>query len=86
MQLALNQMRDLTSSTKLKQRMAGERFRISSAMVSDVIGFFEDAYLLYMVDIFSMNAAVRSTNPKKFYCSDHALAMAVAEKLTPDLG
>lgn len=86
MQLALNQMGDLTSFTKLKQRMAGERFRISIAMVRDVMGHFEDAYLLYMVDIFSMNTAVRSTNPKKFYCADHALAMAVAEKLTPDFG
>ncbi|OHD81881.1 MAG: hypothetical protein A3J97_02165 [Spirochaetes bacterium RIFOXYC1_FULL_54_7] len=86
MQLLLNQMGDLTSFTKLKQRMASEQYRISIEMVRLATGYFEDAYLLYVIEIFSMNAAVRSTNPKKIYCADHALAMSVAEKLTPDHG
>lgn len=86
MQMALHQMGGLTSFSKLKQRMAGEGYRISTTMVSTAIAYFEDAYLIHTVEIFSMNMAVRSTNPKKFYCSDHALAMAVAEKIGPDLG
>ena len=86
MQLSLNQMGCMTSFTKLKQRMAGEQYRISQVMVRDVMGYFVDAYLVYMVEICSLNAAVRATNPKKLYCADHALAMAVAEKMTPDWG
>lgn len=86
MQLALHQMGCLTSFSKLRQRMAGEGYRISPTMISSAIGYFEDAYLIHTVEIFSMNMAVRSTNPKKFYCTDHALAMAVAEKIGPDLG
>jgi len=84
MQMALHQMGGLTSFSKLKQRMTGEGYRISSTMVSTAIGYFEDAYLIHTVEIFSMNRAVRATNPKKFYCSDHALAMASAEKIGPD--
>ncbi|MDD4219774.1 MAG: ATP-binding protein [Sphaerochaetaceae bacterium] len=86
MQLLLNQMGGLTSFTKLKQRMAGERYRISVEMVKLATSYFEDTYLVYPIEIFSMNTAVRSTNPKKIYCVDHALAMSVAEKLTPDYG
>jgi len=86
MQLSLNQMSGLTSYSKLKQRMAGEGFKISKDMVSTAIGYFEDAYMLYTIELFSLNSAVRSTNPKKFYCADHALAMSVAVKIMPDLG
>ncbi|MCH3916089.1 MAG: ATP-binding protein [Spirochaetia bacterium] len=86
MQMLLNQMGGLTSLRKLKQRMAGERYRISIEMIRQAIIYFEDAYLLYPVEIFSLNSAVRSNNPKKIYCVDHALAMSISEKLTPDYG
>ena len=33
-----------------------------------------------------MNRAVRSTNLKKFYTNDHALAMAVSQTITANLG
>ena len=51
MQMALNQMGGLTSFSKLKSRMAGEGYRISAAMVRDVIEYFEDAYLIHTVEI-----------------------------------
>ena len=86
MQLLLNQMGGLTSFSKMKQRMAGEQYRISAEMVKLATDYFEDTYLVFPIEIFSMNTAVRSTNPKKIYCVDHALAMSVAEKLTPDYG
>ncbi len=86
MQMCLNQMSGLASFTKLKQRMAGERYKMSIAMIGQVIRYFEDAYLLYSVEIFSMNTAVRATNPKKIYCADHALALSVTDRLTPDKG
>jgi predicted AAA+ superfamily ATPase len=86
MQLALNNMSDLTSYAKLKQRMAGEHYRVSQPAVKETIGYFNDAYLIYTVEKFSLNPAVRATNAKKFYCCDHALAMSVAEKLTSDKG
>ena len=86
MQMVLNQMGGLTSFSKLKSRMAGEGYRISAAMVRDAIEYYEDAYLIHTVEIFSMNRAVRSTNLKKFYASDHALAMAVSQTITANLG
>jgi hypothetical protein len=86
MQLALNNMSDLTSYAKLKQRMAGEHYRISQSAVKETIEYFNDAYLIYTVEKFSLNPAVRATNAKKFYCCDHALAMSVSEKLTTDNG
>ena len=55
-------------------------------MVANVAGYLEDAYLIFTVEIFSHNAAVRKTNPKKVYCVDHSVAMAVSGSLTQDSG
>lgn len=84
--LLLNQMSGLTSLTKLKNRLNAEQYRISLEKIKALVAYFTDAYLIYTVAIFSMNTAVRATNPKKIYCVDHALARSVSAKLTPDLG
>ena len=59
---------------------------MSAEMVAAVTGYLEDAYLIYTVEIFSLNTSVRKTNPKKVYCADHALALAMSGSMTDDYG
>lgn len=86
MQMLLNQMASLMTLTKLKKRLDGEQHKMSIEMISNVISYLEDAYLIFTIEIFSLNTAVRKTNPRKVYCVDHSIAMAVSGSLTEDSG
>jgi predicted AAA+ superfamily ATPase len=46
--------------------------------VSNYLEWLEEAFFLYTVRIFDSSAARSKTNPKKIYCVDHALVLAVA--------
>lgn len=54
----------------------GHRVRKSS--VVDWLAGFEDAGLLFSVNIFSCSPTRISVNPRKVYCIDHALATSVS--------
>ena len=54
----------------------GHRVRKSS--VVDWLVAFEDAWLLFSVNIFSSSPTRISVNPRKVYCIDHALAASVS--------
>lgn len=86
MQLLLNQMSSLMSFSKLKKRLDSEQHRMSAEMIANVTGYLEDAYLVFTAEIFSLNVSVRKTNPKKVYCVDHSIAMAMSGSLTEDYG
>jgi predicted AAA+ superfamily ATPase len=57
----------------------GHRVRKSS--VVDWLAAFEDAGLLFSVNIFSSSPTRISVNPRKVYCIDHALAASVSSRL-----
>jgi len=86
MQMLLGCMSSLISYTKLKKRLAAEQYRVSVEMVKQVTNYFEDAYMIFSVEVLSLNTAVRNTNPRKIYCVDHRLAMSVSGVLTEDIG
>ncbi len=54
----------------------GHRVRKSS--VVDWLAAFEDAGLLFSVNIFSSSPTRISVNPRKIYCIDHALAASIS--------
>jgi hypothetical protein len=54
--------------------------------VSDYIGWFEDAYLLFTVRIFDASLARSNANPKKIYCVDHALVTSVSSGILVNSG
>jgi predicted AAA+ superfamily ATPase len=54
----------------------GHRVRKSS--VADWLAAFEDARLLFSVNIFSSSPTRISVNPRKVYCIDHSLATSVS--------
>lgn len=86
MQLLLGEMSGLMTFTKQKKRLDGEQYRLSVEMIKDITGYLEEAYLIFTVEIFSLNVAARKTNPKKVYCVDHSVALVMSGSLTLDKG
>jgi predicted AAA+ superfamily ATPase len=82
----MNDMSRLISVNKLKQRLAGERNRLSPELIRDYIDKLNDCYLLFTVPIRSYNTAVQAVNPKKVYCVDHAIAQAFSHSTSENNG
>jgi predicted AAA+ superfamily ATPase len=75
-QMLMNNTSRLISVNKLRQRLAGERNKLSPELIRDYIDKLNDCYLMFTVPIRSYNSAVQAVNPKKVYCIDHAMAQA----------
>ena len=60
--------------------------RIQKSSVSDVLTWFEDAYILFSVRIHDASLARAQTNPKKVYCIDHALVNSVSSGILVNAG
>ena len=54
--------------------------------VSDYLGWFEDAYILFTVRIFDASSARANANPKKIYCVDHALVTSISSGILVNSG
>lgn len=85
-QILLNNFSRLISVNKLKQRLAGERNRLSPELISDYIDKLIDCYLMFTIPIRSYNMAVQAVNPKKIYCVDHAMAQAFSRATSDNNG
>ena len=86
MLMLLGNMAKSTTVNKLKQRLSGLHYSTSSDWLTKYLAYFEDAYLIFTVEILSPNSAVRAVNPKKLYCVDHALALASDLRLFENTG
>jgi len=84
--MLLNTMSRLVSVNKLKQRLAGERHRLSPELIADYMDKLNDCYLLFTVPIRSYNSAVQAVNLKKVYCIDHAMAQAFSHATSANNG
>jgi hypothetical protein len=60
--------------------------KVPKAAVSDYLEWFEDAYILFTVQIFDSSAARRDSNPKRIYCIDHAMVTSVASGILVNSG
>ena len=85
-QILMNSYSRLITVNKLKQRLAGERNKLSPELISDYIEKLIDCYLIFTVTIRSYNMAVQSVNPKKVYCVDHALVQAFSRSPSENSG
>jgi len=85
-QMLMNTMSGLVSVNKLKQRLAGERNKLSPELIGDYIDKLNDCYLMFTVPIRSYNTAVQAVNPKKIYCIDHAMAQAFSLSTSGNIG
>ena len=85
-QILMNNYSRLFTVNKLKQRLAGERNKLSPELISDYIDKLIDCYLIFTVPIRSYNMAVKAVNPKKIYCVDHALVQAFSRATSENIG
>ena len=85
-QMLMTNFSRLFSVNKLKQRLAGERNKLSHELIRDYIDKMIDCYLLFTVPIRSYNTAVQAVNPKKVYCADHAMAQAFSRATSENNG
>lgn len=51
--------------------------KVPKNSVADYLAWFEDAYFLFTVRIFSASYSKSNANPKKIYCIDHAFVRSV---------
>ncbi len=84
--ILMNSYSRLITVNKLKQRLAGERNKLSPELISDYIEKLIDCYLIFTVPIRSYNSVVQSVNPKKVYCVDHALVQAFSRSPSENSG
>lgn len=60
--------------------------KISKAQVSEILGWFEDAFILFSVRIHDSSIARANANPKKVYCIDHSLVTSVSSGILVNSG
>ena len=72
----------LASYKKLKDTITVN----SLTTVKNYLGYFEDVYLFFPVNLFDYSLKRQMYNPAKIYCVDHALAAAMAFKFSADTG
>lgn len=84
--ILMNNYSRLITVNKLKQRLAGERHKLSPELISDYIDKLIDCYLIFTVSVRSYNTAVQAVNPKKVYCADHALVQAFSRATSENKG
>lgn len=60
--------------------------RIPKNSVADYLAWFEDAYFLFTVRIFSASYSKSNANPKKIYCIDHAFVRSVTSGILVNSG
>ena len=76
----------LYSINRITQYLKSLGYKVSKNFVSSCINWFEDAYFLFSVPIFSPSVSKQNANAKKIYCIDHSMAGSVAPKIMADKG
>ncbi len=61
-------------------------YKLSLDSIRSYLSYFEDAYLLFTVPIFSYSLKVQEQNPRKLYTIDNGLRNAVSFKFSEDEG
>ena len=74
------------SVNRLTGHLKSYGHKIHKSVVSEAMGWFEDAFLLFSVELFSASRSRRETNPRKIYCIDHALVRSVSPGMLVNSG
>ncbi|MDL1964845.1 MAG: ATP-binding protein, partial [Deltaproteobacteria bacterium] len=64
----------LYSINRITEYLKSLGYKVSKNFVSACINWFEDAYFLFSVPIFSPSVSKQNANAKKIYCIDHSMA------------
>lgn len=76
----------LYSTNKITFYLKSLGHKVSKTFVGQCLDWFEDAYFLFSVKLYSASVNKQNTNPRKVYCIDHGLIQAVKPQITEDRG
>ncbi len=82
----INSVSSLYSINRITEYLKSLGYRVSKSFVSSCIGWFEDAFFLFTVPIFSPSISKQNVNVKKIYCIDHSMVCSVAPRILSDKG
>ncbi|MDO8881043.1 MAG: ATP-binding protein [Coriobacteriia bacterium] len=74
------------SVNKAHKDLKSRGFQVSKDTMHSLLAYFEDAYLVYTVPIFSQSERVIASNPRKTYAVDPGLASALSHVTATNLG
>lgn len=74
------------SVNKAHQDLRSRGIRVAKDTLHALLAYFEDAYLVHTVPVFSASERVVASNPRKTYAVDPGLAWAVSHVTATDLG
>ncbi|NOZ85757.1 MAG: ATP-binding protein [Deltaproteobacteria bacterium] len=74
----LDNVASLYSVNRLHGYLRALGHKISKAEVGEIVEWFEDAYFLFSVRLYSTSIRRSKVNPKKIYCIDHAFVRSVS--------
>lgn len=76
----------LYSVNRITNYLKSLGYKVSKDFVSSCLGWFQDAYFLFSVKIFSPSISKQNVNAKKIYCIDHSMITSVAPGLLANKG
>ncbi len=77
---------NLFTINRLTEYIRNLGYKVPKSFVSDCVQWFEDAFFLFSICIYSQSINVQNTNPKKVYCVDHGLARSISPDIKQDEG
>jgi predicted AAA+ superfamily ATPase len=82
----ISSISSLYSINKITDYLKSIGHKVSKTFVGNCLDWFEDAYFLFSVKLFSTSVNKQKTNPRKIYCIDHGMVQAVTPQITEDRG
>lgn len=82
----VNSVSSLYTINRLTDFLKSQGYKISKSFVSECMEWFEDAFFLFTVKIFSRSVTKQNVNPKKVYCIDSAFVRSVSSQMFTDRG
>lgn len=82
----INSAGSLYSINRMTSYLKSLGHKVSKGFVAACIDWFEDAYFLFSVKIFSQSVAIQNVNAKKVYCIDHAMINSVTSGISANSG
>jgi uncharacterized protein len=82
----ISSISSLYSINKITDYLKSLGHKISKNFVGQSLNWFEDAYFLFSIKLYSPSINKQNTNPRKVYCIDHGMVQAVAPMITENRG
>ncbi len=82
----IHQIAQPYSINKLHDKLKSMGYAIQKELIHDALTWFNDAYLLFSVPLFTPSIHKQNTNPKKLYCMDNGIVNSVSGTLLESRG